>query len=204
LRTPALLLCLATAACAFPAHADPARDCVAANARIRPAICAASDLDGDRLADYAISRGFLGSSARHASISVHLSSTPDPYLLLLPDGLMASSFVFRDVDGDGRLDIALLGGLNETVGVFLNAGSGRFEFDREGRYLTAPSRDSSALAPPSHPALNDLAELGSNSYSAVCSGASALLKLPAACVHHVPGGAVPLRRPRGAARSRAP
>jgi hypothetical protein len=38
------------------------------------------------------------------------------------------------------------------VGVFLNDGSGRFEFDVLDRYVTAPSTDFSQLMPPGHSA----------------------------------------------------
>ena len=203
-RTPGLLLCMAAAALAFPSRLDIARECVAASVHFRPAVCAVSDLDGDRQADYAFSPGLVGSSVRLAAISVHLSSAPEAYQLLLPDGVVASSFIFRDVDGDGWPDIALLGGFNETVGVFLNDGSGRFEFDQAGRYVTAPSRDFSEIAPPLHPASCDCAELSPGSYCAVCSYAGAIYRLPAARARLTESRSPLTRRPRGVVCSRAP
>jgi hypothetical protein len=118
--------------------------------------------------------------------------------------VVASSFIFRDVDGDGRPDIALLGGFNETVGVFLNAGSGRFEFDHEGRYLTAPSRDLSEIAPPLHSPVCDCAELSPGSDCAVCSYAGAAYELPAGSARVAESRSTLTRRPHGVVHSRAP
>jgi hypothetical protein len=198
------LLCAAAAALALPSRSDDARECVAASVRLRPAVCAVSDLDGDRQADYAFSPGLVGSPVRIAAISVHLSSALESYQLVLPDGVVASSFIVRDVDGDGRPDIALLGGFDETVGVFLNDGSGRFEFDRQGRYVTVPSRDFSEIAPPLRSAYYECAELSSGSFCAVCSCAGVLLGLPASCVRLAESRSTLTRRPRGVACSRAP
>lgn len=204
LRTPGLFVCAAAAAWAYPSRSDVARECVAASVHVRAAACAVSDLDGDRQADYVFAPGLIGSSARLAQISVQLSSAPEAYQLLLPDGVVASSFIFRDVDGDGRPDIALLGGFNETVGVFLNDGSGRFEFDRQSRYLTAPSRDFSEIAPPIHSPLCDCAELSPGSYCAVCSHPSVAYELPADSARVAESPSTLTRRPRGVVRSRAP
>jgi hypothetical protein len=204
LRTPGLVVCAAAAAWALPSRSDVARECVAASVHVRPAACAVSDLDGDRQADYVFAPGLIGPSARLAQISVHLSSAPEAYQLLLPDGVVASSFIFRDVDGDGRPDIALLGGFNETVGVFLNDGSGRFEFDHQSRYLTAPSRDFSEIATPPGSPLCDCAELSSGSYCAVCSHAGAAYELPAGSSSIAESRPTLTRRSRGVVRSRAP
>jgi len=205
LRTPVLFLCAAAVALSFPSRQDVERECVTASVHVRPAICAVSDLDGDLQADYAFSPDLVGSSVRPASISIHLSSAADSYQLLLPDGVVASSFIIRDVDGDGQLDIALLGGSNETVGVFLNDGSGRFEFKREGRYLTAASRDVSELSPPPpHSTLYEFAEPGSGSYCTVCFCAGVSHKLPTSGVLRAASWSTLVRRPCGVARSRAP
>jgi len=204
LRMPLLLVCTAAVALSLPPRPAVERECVSANMRARPAACLVSDLDGDRQADYALSLDITGLFARPASISIHLSSTPEAYRLVVPDGLTASSFVFRDVNGDGRLDIALLGSFNETVGVFLNDGSGGFRFDRQDRYLTPPDHDLSEMAPPPKARSCDCGEPGSGSYSAVFSYDVVAHKLPAAGVHFVEGQSNPARRPSNAARSRAP
>jgi hypothetical protein len=98
----------------------------------------------------------------------------------------------------------LLGSFNETVGVFLNDGSGGFQFDRQDRYLTPPNHDLSELAPPPRARSCDCAEPGSGSYFAVFSYDVVAHKLPAAGVHFVEGQSTPARPSPNAARSRAP
>jgi hypothetical protein len=180
------------------------RECVSANVQVRPAACLVSDLDGDRQDDYALAPDITGLFVRPASISIHLSSTPGAQRLFLPDGLTASSFVFRDVNGDGQLDIALLGGFNETVGVFLNDGSGQFRFDRQDRYLTPPNHDLSEMAPPPRVRSCDCSEPGSGPYSAISSYDLVGNELPAARVRFVETQSTPARPSPNAARSRAP
>jgi len=147
-RTLALLLAIGTLALASRPATDVERDCIAASIRWGQFGCAVSDLDGDLQADFAFPVQVYGSTNRPASISVHLSSAQGAYELTLPTGRPALAFVLRDVNGDGYVDLALIGGLNQTVGVFLNDGSGRFEFDVLDRYVTAPSTDFSQLSPP--------------------------------------------------------
>jgi len=148
LWTLAPLLLVSVLAAASQPKPDMARDCVAASLRWRQFGCAVSDLDGDHQADFAFPVQAYGSVDRPAFLSVHLSSTLASYELALPADRPALAFVLRDVNGDGFVDIALIGGLNQTVGVFLNDGSGRFEFDRLDRYVTAPSTDCSQLRSP--------------------------------------------------------
>lgn len=148
-RTLVLLLLSGTLALAAQPAPDVERDCIASSIRWRQFGCAVSDLDGDSQADFAFPVTDYGSTHRPAFLSIHLSSTPTIYELSLPADRPALAFVLRDVNGDGYVDIALIGGLNQTVGVFLNDGSGRFEFDRLDRYVTAPSTDFSQLGPPS-------------------------------------------------------
>ncbi len=195
---------LASTALSFPSRSAVERECVAASVHAHREVCAVSDLNGDRQADYALSLDIAGSAAQPAAISIQLSGAPGPYQLLLPQGVVAASFMFRDVNGDGQPDIALLGGLNETVGVFLNDGSGRFQFDRQRRYLTAPSRDCSEMSPPPQAWLCDYAEPGSGSHGEVCSYACVAHKLPAASARLAGKRSTPARFPRGVARSRAP
>lgn len=203
LGIPALLVCTATAALALPSQLRFERECVTANVQARPAACAVSDLDGDRQADYAVSPDISGRFVYPASISIHLSSTPVARRLLLPDGLAALSFMFRDVDGDGQPDIALLGGLNETVGVFVNDGSGGFRFDGQARYLTPPNHDLSEMAPPRARSC-DCVEPGLGSDCAVSAAGAFAGKLTAARLCRVVSQSVPQRRSLNASRSRAP
>ena len=152
-RTLALLLAISALALASQPASDIERDCLAASIRWRQFGCAVSDLDGDHQADFAFPAPAYGSAHRPAFLAVHLSGTQAAYELPLPAGRPALAFVLRDVNGDGYVDIALIGGLNQTVGVFLNDGSGRFEFDLLDRYLTAPSTDFSRLTPPARSAV---------------------------------------------------
>jgi hypothetical protein len=200
---PGFLVCTATVAASLPRPAVE-RECVSANVQARPAACLVSDLDGDRQADYALAPDITGLFVRPASISIHLSSTPETYRLLLPDGLTASSFVLRDVNGDGQLDIALLGGFNETVGVFLNDGSGGFQFDRQDRYLTPPNHDLSEMAPPPRARSCDCAEPGPGPCCAISSNDLVAHELPAAGARFVESQSTPARPSPNAARSRAP
>jgi hypothetical protein len=204
LWTPVFSVCMAAAPLSLPSRPAMERECVTANAQSRLAVCLVSDLDGDRQADYALSLDITGLFVRPASISIHLSSTLETYRLFLPDGLAASSFVFRDVNGDGQLDIALLGGFNETVGVFLNDGSGGFRFDRQDRYLTPPNHDLSEMSPPPRLRSCDCAEPGSGSSCALSAYDVAAHRLPAARVRFVETQSTPARPSPNAARSRAP
>jgi hypothetical protein len=204
LRIPGLLVCAATVAPSLPSRPALERECVIANVPARAAACLVSDLDGDRQADYAVSIEMAGQSAPPASISIHLSSAPRGYRLLLPDGLSVLSFIFRDVDGDGHPDIALLGGFNETVGVFLNDGSGGFRFDMQDRYLTPPNHDLSDMVAPPDARSGDCVEPGSGSSCAVSSQSGVAGKLQTASMpmaYRLTGVA---RRSSNATRSRAP
>jgi hypothetical protein len=204
LRAPCLLVCTAAVALALPSRSAVERECVSANVQARIATCLVSDLDGDRKLDYALSLDISGRSIHPASILIHLSGTPDARLLFLPDGLTASGFILRDVNGDGQLDIALLGGFNQTVGVFLNDGSGGFRFDAQNRYVTAPNHDLSEMAPPPRAQSCDCAESGFGSYCVVASNRGVAHILPAASARFPESQCNPLRRPLNAARSRAP
>ena len=201
LLTLCFLMCTA-AAVAMPAHSGLDRECFAETLHARPASCGVSDLDGDRQADYAFSLNVAASSASPSTISIHLSRAPKTYQLLLPQGVVASSFILRDVNGDGWIDIALLGGLDETVGVFLNDGSGQFRFDQQERYLTAPNRDASDLTPPIRCVPSDYAVCASD--FAVSSPAGARYRPLAANIRFTAIRSIPPQRPNGVARSRAP
>lgn len=198
---PCFLLCTA-AAIAMPAHSGLDRECLAAALHARAAACGVSDLDGDRQADYAFSLNAAGSSASPATISIHLSRAPKAYQLVLPQGVVASSFILRDVNGDGWIDIALLGGFDETVGVFLNDGSGEFQFDHQQRYVTAPNRDTSELTPPARCVVCGYAVCASD--CTVSSPAGARYRSAATNFRIAAIRSTPLRRPNGVARSRAP
>lgn len=203
LGIPWLLVCTAAVALALPSRPVFERECVTANVQARPAACAVSDLDGDRQADYALSPDISGRFVYPASISIHLSSTPVARRLLLPDGLAALSFMFRDVDGDGQPDIALLGGLNETVGVFVNDGSGGFRFDGQARYLTPPNHDLSEMAPPRARSC-ECVEPSFGSDCTISAAGACADRLPAACLRRVASLSAPPRRSLDASRSRAP
>lgn len=152
-RTLAPLLAIGALALASQPVPDLERACLAASIRWGLFGCAVSDLDGDHQADYALPARVSDAANRPGFLSVHLSSTQADYELPLPAGRPALAFVLRDVNGDGYVDLALIGGLNQTVGVFLNDGSGRFEFDVLDRYVTAPSTDSSRLTHPDRSAV---------------------------------------------------
>lgn len=203
LWVPGFLVCNAAVVVSLPRPAVE-RECVSANMQARSAACLVSDLDGDRQADYALSPDVSGLFVYPASISIHLSSMPAARQLLLPDGLAASSFVFRDVNGDGQLDIALLGGFNETVGVFLNDGSGGFRFDRQDRYLTPPNHDLSGMVPPPATCSCECVEPGSGPCHAIASNDAVAHELPAARVRFAANPSTPVRPFLNAARSRAP
>jgi hypothetical protein len=201
LWVPGILVCAVAASLPRPAVE---RECVSANVQVRPAACLVSDLDGDRQADYALAPDITGLLVRPVSISIHLSRTPKAQRLFLPDGLTASSFVLRDVNGDGQLDIALLGGFNETVGVFLNDGSGGFQFDRGDRYLTPPNHDLSEMAPPPAVRSCNCFEPGFSAYCAISSHDDVAHEIPAARVRCFESQSTPARPSPNAARSRAP
>ena len=198
-----MLACSAMAAVPYSARPSLERDCVLASVRFRFAACVVSDLDGDRQADYAILSG-SARSTRLAAISIHLSSVPEPVELILPDGVAVSSFALRDINGDGWPDIALLGGHNQTVGAFLNDGAGRFQFDAQQRFVTAPTSDCSELSPLRRACACDCAEIGSGPYCAVCPQAALAHATPAASIPCTPESAARMRISRGIPRSRAP
>ena len=147
LTLASLVLCGA-AAQALPSSTRAERDCLAASVRWSRFACAVSDLDGDHKADYAIVESSSGVVGRAGVLSIRLSSTTDVREVPLPEGRPALAFALRDMNGDGHVDIALIGGLNQTIGVLLNDGSGKFEFDFLDRYLTAPDPDNSGLTSP--------------------------------------------------------
>jgi hypothetical protein len=124
------------------------RDCIRATLHGVGAGCASADLDGDRLGDLAISLDVRNHGGFPSSISVHLSHGQPDQNLVLPLSRSVFGFTVRDVDGDGDLDIALTGGINETRGVFLNNGLGQFEFDLSDQYITGPNSDYSRLSAP--------------------------------------------------------
>jgi hypothetical protein len=113
-----------------------ARDCLIANMRWQQRTCAVADLDADQRADYA-----FATVGRTLTLSLWLSGRATAVELVTPPGREAFSYAFRDVDGDGDLDIALLGAGEQTVGVFLNDGQGGFAFDDQDRFVTAPYSD---------------------------------------------------------------
>jgi hypothetical protein len=203
-RTVALVLATGALALASRPAADVERDCIAASIRWHQFGCAVSDLDGDHQADFAFPVQVYGSANRPASISVHLSSTQGAYELTLPAGRPALAFVLRDVNGDGYVDIALIGGLNQTVGVFLNNGSGRFEFDILDRYVTAPSTDFSQLSPPGRSASWLCATWNSGSQPAALRGRRRTDFLNNAAVHGPVHEPVDLPRFLDLPRNRAP
>ena len=204
LRVLVLLVCTAAVALSLPSRPAIERECVSANVQAGLATCLVSDLDGDRKADYALSLDIAGRFVHPASISIHLSRTPEAHQLFLPDGLTVLGFILRDVNGDGQPDIALLGGFNETVGVFLNDGSGGFLFDRQDRYVTPPNHDLSEIASPSGARACDCGEPGSGSSCIVSPQGGVAYKLPAARVRAAQSLSSPVRRTLNATRSRAP
>ena len=143
-----LLLTAGIALAGQPAK-DNARDCIAATLHRFGAGCAVADLDADHQADVALSLDLRDRGSLPGSIAIHLSQGQPEQHLALPLRRSILGFSVRDVDGDGDLDIALTGGMNETRGVFLNDGSGQFKFDESDSYLTEPNCDYSRLAPPS-------------------------------------------------------
>lgn len=204
LWTLAALLAIGELALASRPASDVERDCIAASIRWRQFGCAISDLDGDNQADFAFPVQAYGSADRPAFLSVHLSSTQASYELPLPADRPALAFVLRDVNGDGFVDIALIGGLNQTVGVFLNDGSGRFEFDRLDRYVTAPSTDFSQLTHPSRSTVWLCEAWNSGSQHWAVRGERRLDFVKSAAVSRAEADPVDLPRLFDPPRSRAP
>ena len=167
-RTIVLLLAAGAFAQAVQPAPDIERECLAASVRWGQLGCAVSDLDGDHQADYALRVSGTDTARLPGFLSVHLSSSQTAYELPLPAERPALAFVLRDVNGDGYVDLELIGVLNQTIGVYLNDGYGRFEFDQQDRYLTAPSTDLSQLNSPRKcaPSLCALSSSGSQ-YAAV-------------------------------------
>jgi hypothetical protein len=146
-----LVLLLLTAGVAFagqPAN-DDARDCVAAALHGFGADCVVADLDADHQPDVALSLDLAGIGGFPGAISIHLSHGQADQHLAVPGNRSNLTLSTRDVDGDGDLDIALTGAINETVGVFLNDGSGQFKLDESGRYTNRPNSDYSHFSVPS-------------------------------------------------------
>ena len=199
------LFVLAVAA-AFGAETEIARrtECLTASAAIGSFRgCAVSDLDGDHQADYAISQR-ISTHGRPGSISVHLSRTQSDAELVVPDGVSAHSFILRDVNGDGDLDVALLGSLDQTVGVFLNRGQGRFEFEKGGLYLTSPCSESHGLSVPysPEPGISSLWDAGAPNYTS--GGLRSAGPPPAIELARGAGRAAAARAHLNLPRSRAP
>lgn len=151
LRT--LSVFLATTAIGLSSVSSPRlqSECLAASVRWQVATCKAADLDGDLQPDFTLSEQQPGSINPFHSVSVHLSRGETAQELVLPAGRSALSISLRDVDGDGDLDIVLIGGLNQTVGVFINDGNGNFSSDEQDRYVTAPSTAGTGLGAPRSP-----------------------------------------------------
>jgi hypothetical protein len=173
-KTLALFLFTAGLALGGQPADDHVGDCVVATLRGSGAGCAAADLDADHQPDIALSFDLQRRKNLPSSISVHLSHGQPDQHLTLPRGRSICSFFARDMDDDGDLDIGLTGGVDETLGVFLNDGSGQFQFDESDRYRTGPSADFSHVTAPSRndPATCSLAG-GGTPYSLVpapCSG----------------------------------
>ncbi|MBN9657615.1 MAG: VCBS repeat-containing protein [Acidobacteria bacterium] len=102
-----------------------------------PGTCANADFDGDRRTDEAISTNLSGVGGR-LTFRVQLSQGQPSTEYAMPRLRPAYALATRDIDSDGDVDVILIGFLNQRVGVFLNDGSGHFEFDESGSYL-APS-----------------------------------------------------------------
>ncbi|QOY91525.1 hypothetical protein [Paludibaculum fermentans] len=102
-----------------------------------PGTCANADFDGDRRTDEAISTDLSGVGGR-LTFRVQLSQGQPSIEYAMPRLRPAYALATRDIDSDGDVDVILLGFLNQRVGVFLNDGSGHFQFDESGSYL-APS-----------------------------------------------------------------
>ncbi len=127
---------------------DSARDCVAAALHRFAAGCVVASLDTDDQLDVAMGLEPAGSGRFAGTISIHLSNgKADQHLALPHNGQSVFGLFARDVDGDGDLDIALTGGGNQTLGVYLNDGSGQFKFDESDSYITEPNTDFYQLAP---------------------------------------------------------
>lgn len=203
-KTLVLFLFAAGIAVAGQHANDNVGDCVAATLRGFDAGCAVTDLDADHLPDIALSFDLQGRKGLPSSISVHLSDGRPDQHLALPSGRSIRSFFARDMDGDGDLDIALTGGVNETLGVFLNDGSGRFQFDESDRYRTGPSAEFSQVTPPSRndPATCSLAGEGTP-YSLAPARCSGVLVRTTA-LPEPESRAVPFRYEASRARIRAP
>lgn len=181
---------------------DNVRDCVAATLRGFGGDCAVADLDADDQPDAALSFDLQGGTNLPGSIFVHLSQGQPDQHLTIPRGWSIRSFSARDVDGDGDLDIALTGGRNETLGVFLNDGSGQFQFDESDRYRTGPSDDFSQIASRNYQATRPLAGGGTLYSFAPAQGSRALVR--STVLLGPESRAVPFRYEASPARIRAP
>ena len=192
-----LVVCAGTVLAQRPS--ELALDCLTANVRSQQRVCVAADIDADHHPDYAFSP-----AGRRLSLSLRLSAGDTTVELVAPPGREAYSYALRDVDGDGDLDIALLGAADQTVGVFLNDGDGGFVFDAQDRFLSAPYPDSSRVGSTTMRVAWPCATWNPGTDSTGLESVTAIdrpLSFKPVAEQHVP---VYERRPDGSPRTRAP
>ena len=106
----------------MPPSPDPVPITTSTGAGSAPAAVAIGDSDGDGIGDLAVALPGINRVARYAGVGDHPGTMPVPVLLDTGAGSAPSAVAFGDLNGDGRLDLAVAApGVNR---VFLYAGVG--------------------------------------------------------------------------------
>jgi hypothetical protein len=173
------LVCLgpARADTRLPGLADLTRNCLAANVRAGGRVCQVSDFDSDQRPDWALARTTGGGLV---VVSIHLAGREGAIDLVPPPGLETSSYTLRDVDGDGAVDVALLGVGGQTIGVFHNDGQGAFAYDEANRYASPETG--------AHRYLLLLVDRGARDWAAWSGSDQTALPAPARVLDPLPAG----------------
>ena len=93
-----------------------------------PLALTVADLNGDGFLDLAVANSNSASGTAAGSVSVLFGNGDGTFQAqqVYPAGLMTSSVVVGDFNGDGQLDFAATNEDDATVGVYLNQGNGSF------------------------------------------------------------------------------